>query len=572
MNGKWMLPGVLCLALAAGCGRSGGHIRLVLQDGADSLTVRAADIFARTVENKAGRPLVSAFEGGLTLSLREDADIPAEGFRVEKMGRNNLVVSASEGHGFLYGLGHVLHRGCLSDTGFIPGDCEGLSVPDKPVRGIYFATHFNNFYHQAPLDEVRQYVEELALWGYNGLQVWFDMHHYTGIDDPAAVAMLDRLSEILRACEAAGMRSGLTMLANEGYATTPEELRAKRIGWTAHYGTEICPSRPGGMDLILRNRREFLDAFASRGVHVTNVWIWPYDQGGCSCESCRPWGANGYLKLSKPLSSLLREELPGVDVVLSTWLFDFEEQDKGEWRGLAAAFDQETPWVDKIMADSHTDFPSFLGTHPVPGGLPLENFPEISMWRSVPWGGYGANPLPERFQALYLQAKDKVVGGYPYSEGKFEDINKVIYSRLYWHAETDAQAALKDYVRYEFGAEHVDSVCTAVNILEKNHGLTARSRIMKPGAERRISVPESDFGAERAFRILDGIDRKLPERVRASWRWRILYLRAFLDWQFRLSGGWITPETDAAFRELIAISHVENGQFVVRPPYVEQTE
>lgn len=145
MNGKWMLPGVLCLALAAGCGRSGGHIRLVLQDGADSLTVRAADIFTRTVENKAGRPLVSAFEGGLTLSLREDADIPAEGFRVEKMGRNNLVVSASEGHGFLYGLGHVLHRGCLSDTGFIPGDCEGLSVPDKPVRGIYFATHFNNF-------------------------------------------------------------------------------------------------------------------------------------------------------------------------------------------------------------------------------------------------------------------------------------------------------------------------------------------------------------------------------------------------------------------------------------------
>lgn len=571
MKGIGLLSGIVCLALAAGC-RSGGDIRLVLPDGADSLTVHAADIFARAVEDKAGRPLVSASRGGLTLVLQLDADVPAEGFRVERAGRNILTVSASDGRGFLYGLGHVLHRGRFSDAGFTPGACEGLSVPDKPVRGIYFATHFNNFYHQAPIEEVRRYVEELALWGYNGLQVWFDMHHYAGIDDPAAVAMLDRLSEILRAGEAAGMRSGLTMLANEGYSTTPEALRAERVGWTAHYGTEICPSRPGGVELILKNRREFLDAFASRGVHVENVWIWPYDQGGCSCAACSPWGANGYLKLSKPLASLLREELPGVDVVLSTWLFDFEEQDKGEWRALSAAFEAGEPWVDKIMADSHTDFPSYLRTHPVPGGLPLENFPEISMWHSVPWGGYGANPLPERFQTLYLQAKDLLVGGYPYSEGKFEDINKVLYSRFYWNAETDAQAALREYVCYEFGAEHADSVCTAVNILEKNHGLTARSRIMKPGAERRVSVPEVDFGAERAFRILQEVDGRLPERVRSSWRWRILYLRAFLDWKFRLSDGWITPEIDGAFRELIAISHVENGQFVVRPPYVEPTE
>ena len=47
----------------------------------------------------------------------------------------------------------------------------------EAVRGIYFATHFHNFYHDAPLEEVQRYVEDLGLWGFNVLAVWYDMRH-----------------------------------------------------------------------------------------------------------------------------------------------------------------------------------------------------------------------------------------------------------------------------------------------------------------------------------------------------------------------------------------------------------
>ena len=54
------------------------------------------------------------------------------------------------------------------------------------MRGIYFATHFGNWYDYASERELREYVEELALWGCNQVRVWFDMHDFACADvDPA---------------------------------------------------------------------------------------------------------------------------------------------------------------------------------------------------------------------------------------------------------------------------------------------------------------------------------------------------------------------------------------------------
>ena len=35
------------------------------------------------------------------------------------------------------------------------------------MRGIYLATHFNNYYEAAALEELERYVEDLSLWGFN---------------------------------------------------------------------------------------------------------------------------------------------------------------------------------------------------------------------------------------------------------------------------------------------------------------------------------------------------------------------------------------------------------------------
>ena len=54
------------------------------------------------------------------------------------------------------------------------------------------------------------------------------------------------------------------------------------------------------------------------------------------------------------------------------------------------------------------------------------NFFEISMVGAVPWGGYGANPYPSLLQKIWEKIKGVTGGGYPYSEGIFDDINKII--------------------------------------------------------------------------------------------------------------------------------------------------
>jgi hypothetical protein len=90
------------------------------------------------------------------------------------------------------------------------------------------------------------------------------------------------------------------------------------------------------------------------------------------------------------------------------------------------------------------------------GGKQLLNFPEISMWGRSPWGGWGANPMPTRFQALWDETEGKVVGGMPYSEGIYEDMNMVVAQQHYWDSAANANATLREYVGFEFSQKPQD--------------------------------------------------------------------------------------------------------------------
>ena len=188
------------------------------------------------------------------------------------------------------------------------------------------------------------------------------------------------------------------------------------------------------------------------------VCIWPYDQGGCGCDQCRPWGANGFLKCAENVAGLARKKLPGVRIILSTWMFD-----TNEWQGLKRAFSPKPDWVDVILTES-AGFAREGIT-----GMPTVGFPEISMEGMFPWGGFGANPQPQRFQAAWNAVKDKEAGGYPYSEGIFEDINKVIWAQLYWNSATPVADTLNEYIAYEYSPAVVDEVRKVIATLEQNH-------------------------------------------------------------------------------------------------------
>jgi hypothetical protein len=177
------------------------------------------------------------------------------------------------------------------------------------------------------------------------------------------------------------------------------------------------------------------------------------------------------------------------------------------------------------------------------------NFAEISMWGRFPWGGFGANPLPERYQRLWNQSKHLMSGGLPYSEGNFEDINKVLFARFFWEKETPAWQTVREYIAYEFSTEVVEPVAEAIALLEANY----------PRTEWTLER------AERAWALLQDADARLPERARTRWRWRILYLRALIDVELITHNNVVSDRCDAAYEELLDLLHLQNGWRCVSP-------
>ncbi len=521
---------------------------------------RAAEMFSAVVSARTGLrvPVGGRHEGEDTLELtvnpvgisRLDFDPELDGFRIDTRTEDGRMRLLAEGPGALVaGVGKLL-RLCR----FAPGRIELPRIdltdrPRLPVRGMYLATHFNNFYHVAPFREVDELIEDLALWGTNQLVVWFDMHHFKGLEDPEAQSHLERLQHYAGTAAAIGMKFGLGFIANEGYANSPIELRADGRTGTAHYNVEICPSKPGGLEIIGKWQAEVLDAFTQ----IDFIWTWPYDQGGCACERCSPWGSNGFLVASRQLATLYKERCPKGKVWLSTWLLDSVNA-RGEYEGLFQYIKQEEPtWFDGIVGGSHGDsIPAILHRRPFPERYPLACFPEISMWGMHPWGGSGANPLPGRNARIAESFEGKVGGGWPYSEGIYEDVNKFFWVRYFWNPSQATDEIMREYADYYLGHEASERSVQLLHLLESTH--------KRHGWEVEDL---SDAGA--AWSLARAIDSCIPQWAKSSWRWRILHIRAAID--NALAAGKPMAAIAPLAEELVHIYHAEDT--FIKPASVE---
>jgi hypothetical protein len=462
--------------------------------------------------------------------------------------------------GLVAGVGKFLRTSRFDARGFTPGTWRGTSVPAKPDRGIYFATHFLNYYHSAPIPEIERYVEDLALWGTNELVVWYDMHHFTGFDDPKAVAFRDRLRSILLAARRIGMEISLLVIGNEAYANSPAELRAAGRGRGGWYPCAVCPSKPEGMTYILKILGEEFDWAAD--LEPRSIWIWPYDQGGCECAECKPWGSRGFMTCVAEVGRLAREKMPGTKVMLATWLMD-----NGEWGGIRERLAAEPALVDGLVHEpGHGP-----GIDPQALRLPIVGFPEISMHGTFPWGGFGATPLTARAEAQWNRAKGFSSGGFPYSEGIFEDLTKAVYAQLYW-SDRPAEETVREYIAFEFSPDVVDDVAGVVKTLEQNHhmrwwpGLHDGVPLEMDWFPSKGAAPQADPGAEQAFATMQRVDARLTPQAKQAWRWRQLYLRSLLDAELKANGGTPNDRCNEAFAELIRIYHVADAPGTVRPP------
>ena len=561
-----VLSVVAILMVASGaCGASSSEgtrsVRMVLPAQAAPVVGNTAKVFARQVMQRCEAQVVTGGAAPLTVELAVEKGIGAEGYRIEDRQGGGVRIAGNDERGLVAGVGKFLRTSRYDKGGFTPGPWRGTSVPTRQVRGIYFATHFHNYYHDAPVEEIEGYVEDLALWGLNELVVWYDMHHFDGADDPKAVEFRKRLHAIMATAKRMGMDVSLLVVGNEAYNNSPVELRATPgAGRGGYYPCAVCPSKPEGMKYILKILGEEFDWAAD--LKPRFVGIWPYDQGSCGCAECKPWGSNGFMKCVTEVGNLARTKMPGTKIDLSTWIID-----QGEWGGIKEQLARTKGLADEILLE-----PS-VGPRidPKELGLPIIGFPEISMHETFPWGGFGATPLTAHSQGQWNAAKAISSGGLPYSEGIYEDLTKVVYSQFYWNDQPAAET-VKEYIAFEFSPDVVADVAGVVKTLEQNHhmrwwpGALEGVKLQMNWFPSRGAKPQADPGAEEAYSTMQRVDGLLTPQAKKAWRWRQLYLRSLLDSELKTNGGKPNDRCNEAFAELIKIYHAENADPAVRSP------
>ena len=436
---------------------------------------------------------------------------------------------------------------------------NGSFTSFKPLCGLYWAIHNRGYAESAPLEELKEDIEDQALWGMNTFRMWHDLAQRK---IETSGEFIELLLSLYRYAKSLGLKTATGGPVNEAFRDSPEELRADWTGGhdgytsnlNAHYHCEICPSKPGGMEKILEYRRAMLETYKDADLDYFSFT--PYDQGGCTCPDCAPWGGNGYLRCVEALIPLVKEYFPRAKLYMNTWYFGkFRKGDTSEFELLQKAIaDGRFPEVDYISCEPHSSKWPFEN----PLGKPYIGFPEISMLGIFPWGGYGATPVPMKMQKLWSANCDKLEGGFPYCEGFYEDINKVIALRHY-RDNQDASDTVREYLAYEFGLEGalLDEMHTAVMAMEETH-----ARDWEPGHRYPIKNPEKIFEIEKTVLKVHGL---LDEKLRDSKKWLLFYYRAVIDAELARNDFYRNDKVMQYFKEMIELYHLQNGGWHVKP-------
>jgi len=254
-----LCPFVALLMLVEGYCLAAGpvpSVRVVLPGDAGVITRRAAGILGRQITERCGAKVLTAGEAAWSVELGLDAGIGTEGYKITDGPGGSVRILGNDERGLLYGVGRFLRSSRYDGDGFTPGTWRGTSVPRCPMRGIYLATHFNNYYEAASPEELDHYVEDLALWGFNLLALAYPHWQYAGYDDPAARKMAQHLRRIMRVAKQVGMRVSVGDALNGGFTSTPKEMRCTPVpdplGRHGNFGVNLCPSQPVAREQLLR--------------------------------------------------------------------------------------------------------------------------------------------------------------------------------------------------------------------------------------------------------------------------------------------------------------------------------
>ena len=457
-------------------------------------------------------------------------------------------IRAGRFRGLVFGAGLLLRTARYGEESFSIPDGEYRFAPKKTLRMCYMARHFLNWYHLATPDELTTYIDDLALAGHNAFNFQCELPTLgkNGNFEQVSLAAVNRVHAL--DCGFSSSGGG-----NQAPEDSPKELRGvpNSDPTRGNLGFNVCISKPEGMDYLCRLREEKIAKLAGSAPDYFNYW--PFDEGGCECDGCKPWGGNGFLRLIERFRAMNNAAFPKSKTIISTWVFHDDD-----WEGLYRWLEKHDG-VDYILADSHTDFPKYPLEHPTPKGIPIMTFPEISMWGRASWGGYGATALPKRFTRLFRQVERIADGFMSYSEGLYEDINKEVVNGLYINPLVDTDDILRTYAAYHLSGTDSEDFVKLCEIFEANHKFPGdHSHPSFKGVDPDgPELAEYRSRAAEACRIVERMEKAILPTMRSAWRWRLVYLRAMIDREILATCQGAPESARKYFEELVKMYHAE---------------
>jgi hypothetical protein len=411
--------------------------------------------------------------------------------------KRELYVVGQSNSGVVAGVGRLMRKIRYQNYKVEIPELQITEVPQMPNRGMYLWARKHFF---GKPDQVDRYIEEFALWGCNSLAFWFEMGMFRSFDDPEAQRWLEMYRRFYATARRMGMKTGLLMVVNDAYKSSPEKLRITPIiGCPDHY---MCPSKPGSIEQMVAWQEQVFRVLLP--IDIFNLF--PADPGGCSCPDCTPWPTHGFWRVAKPLADRVHVISPKTEIWVDTWHLNHPTFGGKDWKNLVDSLDwkkKRPEWFagfEVALAPNHgyARMTAEERDYYNKAKQPLMVFPDISMWGNH--RGMLVNKAYWKALQDELNSYDPELmkGGWPYAERWNTDIASVMFLSWFSNSKKSVDAVLYEYASYYFGSG-TNTGRELLDLLDDNN--------RDPDQKQKIGE------------TLKKMESSAPEWVKRDWRW-----------------------------------------------------
>lgn len=441
-----------------------------------------------------------------------------EGFTVRSLNDGKtqvIVVAGNDSRGLLYGVGYLLRKLSFG-PGYValPGPLNLSTAPEYPVRSHQIGYRFkNNTYDGWTLSMFEQHIRDLAVFGISGLQV-IAPHS----DDAAASPLFPApaLETIVGISRLLG-KYGLDF-----------DLYYPEMRHDYHQSADVQAELKDFEDLIR----------VLPNVHALFV----------------PGGDPGHTEPKDLLALLEKESVilhryhPHAEVWVSAQGFD-----RAWYEEFYALLQAQPTWLTGVFFGPQSRDSFETQRSRIPSRYKLLFYPDIghTMHAQFPvpeWdpiyalteGREPIDPRPLDETHIYRHFARLHSGFVTYSEGVNDDVNKFLWTRLGWSANTDPHETLRDYSRYFLGAkigdQSSDSFAEGVFDLEQNW---------------RGPLDEN-AGISKTLQLFQSLENVATPQQKNNWRFESALYRAYYDAYLQTRLNAQTQQEEAAMKALAA--------------------